>query len=288
MTIVTQDLYKKYGNQDALKGINITIPTGMYGILGRNGAGKTTFMRILTTLIEPNSGSVEMNGIPLLPKNVNKIKAMVGYLPQEFGFYPNFTVRESLEYIGLLNKMDSRIIKARIDDILEEVNLIQHTRKKVRQLSGGMKRRLGVAQAILHEPEILIVDEPTTGVDPEERIALRNLLSNYSRDKIVILSTHIIEDIASTCNQIAILDQGRLAFDGEVRSLIKQGEGCVWTAMVYDVEELDLVKESYPVLSTRFLENGIEIRMISRTRPAMECSPVSPSIEDAYMLLLKG
>ena len=187
MTIVTQDLYKKYGNQDALKGVNITIPTGMYGILGRNGAGKTTFMRILTTLIEPNGGRVEMNGIPLLPKNVNKINAMVGYLPQEFGFYPNFTVRDSLEYIGLLNKMDSRILKARIDHILEEVNLIQHTRKKVRQLSGGMKRRLGVAQAILHEPEILIVDEPTTGVDPEERIALRNLLSNYSRDKIVIL-----------------------------------------------------------------------------------------------------
>lgn len=189
MEIIINNLSKNYGKRAALEKVSLTIPSGMYGLLGRNGAGKTSLMRILATLSVPSGGEISMNGIPI--KETEKIREIVGYLPQDFSFYRNMSVYDAMDYLGLLSNIPDKIRKERISELLEQVNLKADMRTKIKALSGGMKRRLGIAQALLHNPQILIVDEPTAGLDPEERIRFRNLLSEFAEDRIVILSTHI-------------------------------------------------------------------------------------------------
>ena len=190
MEIVINNLSKSYGKRAALKNVSVTIHSGMYGLLGRNGAGKTSLMRILATLSAPSSGEISMNDISI--KETAKIREIVGYLPQDFSFYRNMSVYGAMDYLGLLSNIPDKIRKKRISALLEQVNLKENVRTKVKALSGGMKRRLGIAQALLHDPQILIVDEPTAGLDPEERIRFRNLLSEFAEDRIVMLSTHIL------------------------------------------------------------------------------------------------
>ena len=226
MEIVIDNLSKKYGKKEAIKNLSLTIPSGMYGLLGRNGAGKTSLMRILATLSVPTSGDVWMNGVSI--KETMKIREMVGYLPQDFSMYRSMTVFGAMDYLGLLSNIPDRIRKERIDHLLEKVNLEDNVKTKVKALSGGMKRRLGIAQALLHNPQILIVDEPTAGLDPEERIRFRNLLSDFADDRIVLLSTHIASDIESTCNGVAVLNNGRLIFHGNTEKLIQQADGKVY------------------------------------------------------------
>ena len=189
MEIVINNLCKNYRKKKALENVSITIRSGMYGLLGRNGAGKTSLMRILATLSVPSSGEVSINGIPI--KDVSKIREIVGYLPQDFSFYKSMSVYDAMDYLGLLSNIPDKVRKERILTLLERVNLKENVKTKVRALSGGMKRRLGIAQALLHNPQILIVDEPTAGLDPEERIRFRNLLSDFADGRIVLLSTHI-------------------------------------------------------------------------------------------------
>ena len=219
MEIVINNLSKNYGKKSALENVYVTIHSGMYGLLGRNGAGKTSLMRILATLSVPSSGEISMNGIPI--KETAKIREIVGYLPQDFSFYRNMSVYGAMDYLGLLSNIPDKVRKERISALLEQVNLKENMRTKVKALSGGMKRRLGIAQALLHNPQILIVDEPTAGLDPEERIRFRNLLSEFAEDRIVILSTHISSDVESSCENIGVLDNGRMIWNWSSKPKVK-------------------------------------------------------------------
>lgn len=200
--------------------MSLELGPGLHGLLGRNGAGKTTLMRTMVGLLPVREGKISLCGVSV--KNLREVRKLIGYLPQEFSLYPNMKVYEVLDYIGVLSNMSKRERQTRIDELLERVNLTKERTKKVKSLSGGMKRRLGMAQALLHNPRILIADEPTVGLDPEERVRLRNLLVDEARDKIVILSTHIVEDIEAACEDVAILDEGKLIYDGSISGLIKK------------------------------------------------------------------
>lgn len=212
------NLSKKYGQKQALNNISLDINTGMFGLLGRNGAGKTTLMRILATVLNKTSGNICLCGVSI--KNSKEIRKMVGYLPQEFSLYPNMGVYEAMDYLGVLSGLTKENRAKRIPELLEIVNLADCHKVKVKALSGGMKRRLGIAQAIMHDPKILIVDEPTAGLDPEERVRFRNLLCDIAENRIVILSTHIVEDIEKTCENIAVLDKGNIVYNGTLKAFV--------------------------------------------------------------------
>lgn len=283
MEIVINNLSKNYGKKSALKNVSVTIHSGMYGLLGRNGAGKTSLMRILATLSVPSSGEISMNGIPI--KETTKIREIVGYLPQDFSFYRNMSVYGAMDYLGLLSNIPDKVRKERISALLEQVNLKENVRTKVKALSGGMKRRLGIAQALLHNPQILIVDEPTAGLDPEERIRFRNLLSEFAEDRIVILSTHISSDVESSCENIGVLDNGRMIRSGGTEGLVKQAEGKVY--LISAAKKKDkLIKEKYTVLNIIASGSGTQYRVLSDTPPEEKHILQDPTLEDGYMYLL--
>lgn len=283
MEIVINNLSKNYGKKSALKNVSVTIHSGMYGLLGRNGAGKTSLMRILATLSVPSSGEISMNGIPI--KETTKIREIVGYLPQDFSFYRNMSVYGAMDYLGLLSNIPDKVRKEIISALLEQVNLKENVRTKVKALSGGMKRRLGIAQALLHNPQILIVDEPTAGLDPEERIRFRNLLSEFAEDRIVILSTHISSDVESSCENIGVLDNGRMIWSGGTEGLVKQAEGKVY--LISAAKKKDkLIKEKYTVLNIIASGSGTQYRVLSDTPPEEKHILQDPTLEDGYMYLL--
>lgn len=221
--IKIEHLTKKFGNKLALNDVSLHLSAGMFGLLGRNGAGKTTLMRILATLLHKSSGEVSICGIPI--QKASEVRKLIGYLPQDFSMYPNMSVYEAMDYLGVLSEIPKSVRKEKIPELLEMVNLADCQTLKVKALSGGMKRRLGIAQAILHNPLILIVDEPTAGLDPEERVRFRNLLCDIAEDRIVILSTHIVEDIEKTCQNIAILDKGTIIYNGSLKTFIGEDAG---------------------------------------------------------------
>jgi ABC-2 type transport system ATP-binding protein len=283
MEIVIDNLSKRYGKKEAIKNLSLKIPSGMYGLLGRNGAGKTSLMRILAALSVPTNGDIWLNGVSM--KETAKIREMVGYLPQDFSMYRSMTVLGAMDYLGLLSDIPKEIRKERIDELLEKVNLKDNARTKIKALSGGMKRRLGIAQALLHNPQILIVDEPTTGLDPEERIRFRNLLSDFADDRIVLLSTHIASDIESICDGVAVLNDGRLLFHGSTEELIRQADGKVY--LITASKELDRhIKEKYVCLNMSNTRTGIQYRILSDTPPEEKGKIQSPTLEDGYMYLL--
>ncbi|ASA23840.1 ABC transporter ATP-binding protein [Paenibacillus donghaensis] len=218
-----ENLSKRFGQKQALRNVSLYFETGMYGLLGRNGAGKTTFMRVLSTLLNKSGGTVTVCGIPV--ENAKEVRKLVGYLPQDFSVYPGMTVYQAMDYLGTLSELSSSERAKRIPMLLQKVNLDDCHKLKVKALSGGMKRRLGIAQALLHDPRVLIVDEPTAGLDPEERIRFRNLLCEMAADRIVILSTHIVEDIEKTCQNIAILDKGQIIYQGSLLDFVGDEAG---------------------------------------------------------------
>jgi len=282
--IIINNLSKRYGKKEVLRNISLTIPEGMYGLLGRNGAGKTSFMRILATLSIPTNGDIQMNGVSI--KETTKVREMIGYLPQDFSIYKNMTVFGALDYLGLLSNLPNKIRKERIYTLLEQVHLKDNAKTKVKALSGGMKRRLGIAQALLHNPQILIVDEPTAGLDPEERIRFRNLLSDFSDGRIVILSTHIASDIESTCQNVAVLNKGNILFHGSTETLRKQADHKVYLITV--PKSLDKpIKEHYYVLNRNSTNTGIQYRILSNTPPNELAEIQTPTLEDGYMYLLQ-
>lgn len=283
MSIQIKNLVKKFDSNYALKNVNLEIKTGMFGLIGRNGTGKTTFMRILTTLIEPTSGSINLFGLELNTSNKQKIRSMIGYLPQEFGFYDSFTVVEIMEYMAILDNIDKPTRQNRIKKNLEDVNLYAHKDKKYKNLSGGMKRRLGLAQAMLSNPKVLIVDEPTAGVDPDERIKIRNLLRRYSEDNIVLFSTHIVEDIENTCNYLAVLSHGNIVFNGTVAELNKTANGSIWQCELENNDELNKLESDYKILSTAYDENKIIAKILAHKPPTENSIQIKPTIEDAYI-----
>lgn len=274
----------------SLDHINLTINEGIYGLLGENGAGKSTLMKILVTLLTPTGGNVEINGMKLEPKNYENIKKEIGYLPQELGLYPNLSVRESLEYVGIMSGMNKKEYTKQIDFYLEKTGLLDQQKKKNKQLSGGMKRRVGLVQALLHNPKILIVDEPTTGLDPEERIRIRNLLVDLASDKIVLFSTHVTEDLAATCEQICIMSKGKIAYDGHIAELINGAENHVFMCELNNEQEFQLFQSKYKVAAKIYKANVIEVRFVSESLPGIPCKLCVPNLEDSYIynLYVKG
>ncbi len=278
---------KSYGKKQALKDVNLIIPQGMFGLLGRNGAGKTTLMKVLATLLKGNEGEITICGVPVSQRK--KIREMTGYLPQDFSMYGNMSAYEAMDYLGVLSGLGREERKERIPKLLEQVNLQNNQSTKVKAMSGGMLRRLGIAQAILHEPKVLIVDEPTAGLDPEERVRFRNLLCEIARDRIVILSTHIVGDIEATCEKIAVLDEGSLIYQGTVSELLKKAEGKIYTAEISRVE-LEELKKNYVV--TGMLTSGTKaiVRFIADSKEASLIAGAAlsePNMEDAYLYLMK-
>lgn len=282
MKIQIKELIKDYGTFRALDNINITFEKGIHGLLGPNGAGKTTFIRILSTLLPKTSGEIYYNDISIEEKA--KIRNIIGYLPQEFSFYPNLTVYETLDYFASLS--NKRLSKREILDKLESVHLKSVFKAKTKVLSGGMKRRLGIAVAMIGEPEVLIVDEPTAGLDPEERIKLRNMLSELGKTKTVLLSTHIVEDIALSCESLSILNKGKLIYNGKVKNVIDEAEGYVWN-LVVDYGELEKYMDKYYVISSVAENDKIRLRILSKEKPSLNAAKALPTLEDAYMKLIK-
>ena len=283
MEIVIKNLSKNYGRKAALKNVSVTIHSGMYGLLGRNGAGKTSLMRILATLSVPSGGEVSMNGIPI--NETGKIREIVGYLSQNFSFYRNMSVYDAMDYLGLLSNLPDKIRKERIASLLEQVNLKENMRTKIKALSGGMKQRLGIAQALLHDPQILIVDEPTAGLDPEERIRFRNMLSEFAEDRIVILSTHISSDVEISCENIGVLDNGKMIWNGAAEELVKQAEGKVYLISAEKKQD-KIIREKYTVLNIIASGSGTQYRVLSETLPEEKHILQAPTLEDGYMSLL--
>ena len=283
MEIVIKNLSKNYGRKAALKNVSVTIHSGMYGLLGRNGAGKTSLMRILATLSVPSGGEVSMNGIPI--NETGKIREILGYLSQNFSFYRNMSVYDAMDYLGLLSNLPDKIRKERIASLLEQVNLKENMRTKIKALSGGMKQRLGIAQALLHDPQILIVDEPTAGLDPEERIRFRNMLSEFAEDRIVILSTHISSDVETSCENIGVLDNGKMIWNGAAEELIKQAEGKVYLISAEKKQD-KIIREKYTVLNIIASGSGTQYRVLSETLPEEKHILQAPTLEDGYMYLL--
>lgn len=291
MELTIAGLTKVYGkNTTALVDVSLQLGDGMFGLLGPNGAGKTTLMKILATLLEPTAGSVAYDNL-FLDREPQAIRKILGYLPQSYGFYPSLSAREVLNYFADLHSLSNGSgRKNRIDALLEQVNLLDVAGRKVGGFSGGMRQRLGIAQALLNDPALLIVDEPTAGLDPEERIRFRNLLGRLSGDRIVILSTHIVGDISSSCDDMALLDGGQVRFRGRPADLIAQAEGQVWQ-VVTDPSQVSVLEERYRVVGTVRRAEGVELRILGDAAslsglPTLQ--PASPTLEDAYILQMNA
>lgn len=285
MEIKIEHLDKHYGKQSVLKDISLHIPVGMYGLLGENGAGKTTFMRILATLSEPSAGKVQINGIDLTSKK--EIRKIIGYLPQEFSVYPDMSVYSALDYLGVLAELPKNIRRERIKELLKQVNLEKEKNKRFKNLSGGMKRRFGIAQALLNNPEILIIDEPTAGLDPEERLRFYNLLSELAMDKIILLSTHIAGDIEAVCSHVAVLCAGKVIFEGQIDNLLKLGDGKIFSVTLMP-KELDQFKQNHRIISVHQNKTDLSCRFLSDEPPQKEWVSCKPTVEDSYMYLLSN
>lgn len=281
MKVVIKGLSKDYGKVAALQGIDLTVEHGMFGLLGPNGAGKTTFMRILATLIPKTKGAVQIGPFDL-DKAPHKVREILGYLPQAFNTYRSFTAAEVLDYVALLKGItDAKKRRRVVDEVLEQVNLSRRSRDKVGTFSGGMKQRVGIAQALIGDPKLLIVDEPSAGLDPEERIRFRNLLGEISRDRVVILSTHVVADIESVCSALAVLDRGRLLYQGSPDHLANKARGKVWSVTLRS-DEFDKLHQ-VQVLARRQTADGVHVRCLAADRPGPTAESVAPSLEDGYM-----
>jgi ABC-type multidrug transport system ATPase subunit len=286
MHIEIHALNKIYrGNVQALDNLDLTIPNGMYGLLGPNGAGKTTLMRILAGILRPTSGSLSIGSQnAATEKGRTAVKRILGYLPQELGVYPDLTAYEFLDYIGILKGLDDRQArKLRVNELLELVALSDVAKRRLKTFSGGMKRRVGIAQALLNDPELLIVDEPTAGLDPEERIRFRNMLADLGGNRIVLLSTHIVEDIAQTCQNLAIMRRGRVVFQGTVTDLVTATTGRVWTITTQGPKP----SGDLTVVSTMNMGATVQYRVVGEPAEPSHAVPTQPSLEDGYIWLMR-
>ena len=282
------DLQKTFsGGVFALRGVTLTVSPGVFGLLGPNGAGKTTLMKILATLLEPDSGAAEMNGIDLI-NNQHGTRRILGYLPQEFGLYPTFTAAQMLDYFAKLKGVWNRKERsALIDALLERVNLSEARKQRVGGFSGGMRQRLGIAQALIGQPQLIIVDEPTAGLDPEERIRFHNLLAETASENVlVILSTHIVSDVSSLCSQMAIIRQGAILASCTPQQAIDQLKDSVWEATV-PREQVAALKSHFQVISAQMFGARARLRVISKgVRPSEEFTRATPVLEDYYFDLV--
>lgn len=285
-TLTIENLTKTYPNGvKALNGINLKITNGMFGLLGANGAGKSSLMRTIASLQEPSEGSIIFNEVDIIAKP-QYVRENLGYLPQEFGVYPKISAEKLLNHLavlkGILNKKDR---KEQVSALLQQVNLYQHRKKSVYTFSGGMRQRFGIAQALLANPQIIIVDEPTAGLDPEESNRFLNLLSEIGENVIVILSTHIVEDVRNLCPKMAILSEGEIISQGNPKNLVASIEGKIWTKII-PKGDIDLFKKAFNVISTKLVSGETQIRVLSDHKPESGFDMINPNLEDFYFTTL--
>ena len=275
------NLTKRFGDFTAVDDMNIRITNGVYGLLGANGAGKTTLMRMICTLLTPTSGQILCDGKDI-QKMEGEYRNLLGYLPQEFGFYPEFSVKDYLLYIASLKGIRPVVAKKRVKELLEQVALSKVANKKMKKLSGGMKRRVGIAQAILNNPKILILDEPTAGLDPTERVRFRNMISELSKERIVILSTHIVSDVEYIANEIWLMKNGRLMQQGSLDVVLDSMPEKVWSFVTSQAEAEKFMKQ-YKVSNMKTDRDGVELRIISAQQPSASAKAVQPNLEDVFL-----
>ena len=281
MELSLDRLTKHYGNKIAVDCVSATLRPGVYGLLGANGAGKTTLMRMLCAILESTSGEVLLNGKEITAMGAD-YRNVLGYLPQDFGYYPNYTAMEFLMYVAALKGIPKNIAKKRAKELLEEVGLSHVANKKVKTFSGGMKQRVGIAQALLNNPDILIFDEPTAGLDPKERVRFRNLLSEYAGDKIVILSTHIVSDIEAIADEVLLMKKGKFILQGTVPELTEKANGKVWELTV-PAKEARKWQAKTTVANLRHEGKEVVLRIISDKKPSEEAVSCEATLEDLYL-----
>ena len=281
MELTIQDLTKEFGTLRAVDHVNFTMTNGVYGLLGVNGAGKTTLMRMLTTLIKPTSGEILWDRQDVYAMD-GQYRKLLGYLPQDFGYYPDFSIYDYLMYIASIKGIRPTVAKERVKLLLKQVGLVRARHKKMKTLSGGMKRRAGIAQAMLNDPKILILDEPTAGLDPSERIRFRNLISELSEDRIVLLSTHIVSDIEYIANEILLMKDGCITMSGTAEEIVASMPEKVWTFTVPKAQ-IDAYLKSYKVANVKTVPGGAELRVLSPVRPNSAAVEAEPNLEDAFL-----
>lgn len=281
MELELKNLTKRFGDFTAVDHLNVTMSNGIYGLLGVNGAGKTTLMRMLCTLLQPTEGTLTCNGTDIFKMDA-EYRKLLGYLPQDFGFYPEFSVRDYLFYIASIKGIRPVTAKERIKELLEKIGLSKAEHKKMKKLSGGMKRRAGIAQAMLNHPKILILDEPTAGLDPNERIRFRNLISELSEERLVLLSTHIVSDIEYIANEIWLMKDGRFVRSGTYDNLINSMPEKVWDCFVQKEQVPEYMKK-YRISNMKSEADGAALRIISSQKPAEHAVCVQACLEDVFL-----
>ena len=281
MALILDGLTKTFSSFPAVNNLSYTMDTGVYGLLGVNGAGKTTLMRMLCTLLTPTSGTITWDGQDIFSLG-SAYRNLLGYLPQDFGYYPDFSVQDYLLYIASIKGLRPATARQRMQNLLEQVGLTQVRRQKMKKLSGGMKRRAGIAQAMLNDPKILILDEPTAGLDPKKRIRFRNLISELAENRLVLLSTHIVSDVEYIADQILLMKDGSLVHHGTSQQLLAAAPTQVWTCTVPRAQA-DQLLHQYPVVNLKTLPQGVQLRVLSQTPPTPEAHPAEMTLEDLFL-----
>lgn len=281
MELQLQHLCKQYGAKCAVDNINVNLVPGVYGLLGANGAGKTTLMRMICGVLKPTSGSIRLNG-KTMQELGEQYYAHLGYMPQDFGFYPDFTAREFMLYMAAVKGLTPKEARRKTDKLLDMVNLHDVADKKIKSYSGGMKQRLGIAQAELNDPSILILDEPTAGLDPKERVRFRNIISDFAKEKIVILSTHIVSDVSYIADTILMMKQGRFLLQEPMSTVTDGIRGKVWEVLVNDRDAAEYSRH-FSVVNLHHENNKVRLRIVDETAPAVDAYTVEPSLEDLFL-----
>lgn len=285
MELLIDRVTKQYKNKIAVDRVSKSLQCGIYGLLGENGAGKTTMMRMICGILEPSGGELRLDGREILQMG-EEYRELLGYLPQDFGYYPNFTAQEFLLYIASLKGLSRAYAKKRSRQLLIEVGLENEAKHRIKTFSGGMRQRLGIAQALLNEPKILVLDEPTAGLDPKERVRFRKLIADLGKDRIVILSTHVVSDVEAIADQILVMKQGQIVADGTVEKLEQQIEGRVWS-YVGTEEEVQELENRYLIANMHHYGGQTEYRIIADEQPFTQAVPVRGTLEDLYLYIFR-
>lgn len=282
--LVAEHLCKNFKDKKAVREVSFKLSHGVYGLLGENGAGKTTLMRMICGILKESGGRVLCDGAEIERMGAD-YRRLLGYLPQDFGFYPDYTAERFLLYMAALKALPADYAKQRVEELLELVSLTDVRKKKLKSFSGGMLKRVGIAQALLNNPEILVLDEPTSGLDPKERVRFRNIISSLSKDRIVLLSTHIVSDIEYIADQIIMMKQGRVAAQGTIEEIVRPALSCVWECSVQG-NEADAMNLNYVISNLKNEGNFVKLRIVSKEKPLETAYNVEPVLEDAYLYYL--